>query len=131
MLLLDVINEELGQVPEMTIELKEKIRLQEWDEKRVQLAINIVEQLESLFLKCKSIFEDTFICPYLRFKPLSLNLTEDEVKEFSKELTSEKIDKKLSAVLKGMNLLSPNIHFEYGGCVYDRGTYHFKVYWKI
>ncbi len=126
MLLVNVFNDALKKVPSIGNALEKLIKVQKWDEKRTEYALDIVRQLKKSSL-CNSNppkLEATFEAIYL-------TLVSIEVEEISKEWDMSKVECYFRKLIDNINGLSSEIMFCYGECEYDESVCEIEIYWYI
>lgn len=117
MLLVNVLNKALKEVPNIANRLESLIKVQEWDETKKKYAISIVQGLPLNLFLCKPVSPAEKA--YVQLKPIPLFLLDYQLDEISKERDLSQIDKFFEEVLTEINGLSSEIYFSYGGHYYD------------
>ena len=130
MLLVKVLKEALRQVPVITNGIIKMVEVQEWDEDRKKLAVNIVWKLKQDSV-CEP--ESTIEIVDGRFGPLYLTFIPLELDKISKERDMNEIAEYVKDVIKGINELTCDVVFEYDDYNYDENDdiFEAEIYWYI
>ena len=127
-LLVNMLNNALKRVPTIADELEEKIRVREWNGKRTEHAIRIVQQLKQISL-CELDPDATIL--EVQFEPLYLTLIRDEIAEISNKQSLYEVDQYVEELVMDINKLSKEICFSYSGHDYDGVACACEIKWYI
>lgn len=117
MLLVNLLNKALKEVPNIANGLESLIKVQKWDETKKKYAISIVQGLPLNLSLCRPVLPTERA--YVRLKPIPLYLKDYQLDEISKKRDCNQIYGFFEEILTDINGLSSEIYFSYGGHDYD------------